>query len=196
MSDSSKNSCKIYFGCGLRPRPGWINCDGRQLDGVDKVFDFEKIPYPLESQSADLILTQETLEHLSWRYMPKYFSELYRIIKLGGELHIGVPDVGAMFSYYVNGEICSCVPRNAPPELKNLDEWKADPDCDLCSGRARVNDDRWITEIYGAQKHHLDYHKMGFTKSNMEKLLNDSGFVDIQFGVHPYKINVKATRSS
>ena len=38
---------KLNFGCGRDIREGYVNADIARLDGVDKVFDFNKFPYPI-----------------------------------------------------------------------------------------------------------------------------------------------------
>jgi hypothetical protein len=46
----------------------------------------------------------------------------------------------------------------------------------------------------GAQKHPWDFHKTMFTAEMMSKLLEDSGFTDIAYQEHPYKLRVSARK--
>lgn len=181
---------KLHLGAGNKIIPGYTNCDFRSLPGIDKIFDLETFPYPFKDNSVSYILTMETLEHLSFVHMPKIFKELYRILEPNGMLSIQVPDIGKMCEYYVNKEICPCVPH----KVKNDADFLPDPNCSLCKGTAKINNIRWTMAFCGAQKHPLDFHKMMFTKENMTDLLKSAGFDHIKFTDHVYKIKVVADK--
>ena len=54
MKDKKNNNKVILnFGCGDTMIPGAINIDHIKLPNVDKVFDFEKFPYPFKDKSVD-----------------------------------------------------------------------------------------------------------------------------------------------
>jgi|tagenome__1003787_1003787.scaffolds.fasta_scaffold20921364_2 predicted SAM-dependent methyltransferase len=182
---------KVQLGTGNKPLDGYVNCDVRELPGVDKVFELEKdFPYPFDNESVERVFTEETLEHLSWRLQPKIFRELARMLAPGGEVVIHVPDVGKMAEYYVRGEVCTCVPHKAP----TLADFKPDPNCPNCGGTARVSTDRWLAQMCGAQKHPWDVHKTMFTSEMMTRLLEGAGFTEIAYTDHPYKLRVSARK--
>ncbi len=85
----SKELTKVNLGCGQRYMDGWVNCDVVESVKADMYFNFENFPFPLESNSAELILMDNVLEHLS--EIPKTMEELHRILAPGGELIIKVP---------------------------------------------------------------------------------------------------------
>ncbi len=179
---------KIQLGAGNNIVKDCINCDSRQLCGIDNVFDLESsFPYPFPSNYADLIFTQETMEHLSWRIIPKVLNEIYRILKPNGIISIQVPDIGQMCVNYVNGEICECVPHKS-------DYFFSDPSCKICNGKGKINPIRWLMALSGAQKHPWDIHKTPFTKEYINKLLIDAKFKNIEFQENIYKIKVKAKK--
>ena len=84
-----KNKIIINFGSGNTKMKGAINVDHIKLKYVDKVFDFEKFPYPFKENSADEIHMYFVLEHLDKHL--EVMQELHRILKRGGLLYIRVP---------------------------------------------------------------------------------------------------------
>lgn len=79
----------LNFGCGTTIMPGAENVDVIKLPNVDKVFDFEKFPYPYKDNSIDEIHMYFVLEHLDNHL--GVMQELYKIMKKGGMLYIRVP---------------------------------------------------------------------------------------------------------
>ncbi len=79
----------LNFGSGDTVMENAINIDHIKLPNVDMVFDFEKFPYPLESNSVDEIHMYFVLEHLFDHL--GVMKELYRILKPGGMVYIRVP---------------------------------------------------------------------------------------------------------
>lgn len=182
---------RLHLGAGPKVLDGYINCDCRDLPGINKVFDLEKdFPYPFEDDSIGHIHSEETLEHLSWRSQNRIFEQFQRILFKGGSVSLQVPDVGKMCENYVNKEICDCVPHKS----ETLEGFKAKPDCIKCGGKAKVNPTRWLMAYCGAQKHPWDTHKTMFTKEYMTELLTKHGFGDIKYEDHPYKIKVTAKK--
>ncbi len=80
---------KINLGCGKKMRKGWINVDGINAPGVDKIIDLEQFPYPFASNSTQEIMMNHCLEHL--QFPDKVIHELHRILVPGGKLTIRVP---------------------------------------------------------------------------------------------------------
>lgn len=183
---------KLNFGSGPKIRDGYINVDGLDWDGsTDILHDFNFFPYPFLNCYADEILMMEFLEHLSFRATYKVLQECYRILKRGGKVKIQVPDIGKMCKYYVERfMICDCVPRKAA----RYEDYKGDPRCPKCYGKAKINTERWRFAFAGAQKHKYDGHLNHFTKEILEKDLEKVGFKNIKFSFNIYKLVVEATK--
>jgi len=60
-----------------------INVDVRPGENVDVVANFEE-PLPLPSDEFDMIVSAFALEHISWRKVSQFISEMYRILKMQG----------------------------------------------------------------------------------------------------------------
>ena len=84
----AKKKC-LNLGCGTDIKPGWVNLDIVQLDGVDVVHNVADTPYPFASDTFDEILCQDILEHMV--DLGPVMMELRRILVPGGKLHIQVP---------------------------------------------------------------------------------------------------------
>ncbi len=84
---------KINLGCGQDYRPGWLNIDVREAVSPDMVVDLEQTPWPLESDSAQLILLKDVLQCLGrdGQSFLSIMSELYRIAKPDAVVEIHAP---------------------------------------------------------------------------------------------------------
>ena len=182
---------KLNLGSNTKQIEGFINVDALPFPEVDEVWDLTKIPYPFaEEFSVDEILSVECLEHISFRDTYRVLSEWYRIMKVGGKLKIQVPDIEKMIYYYVNNEICECVPHKA----ESVEGYKADPECPVCKGTAKVNINRWAYAFTGAQKHKYDIHKNIFTPEILKKVLAKIGFINIVQIPHIYKLIIECEK--
>ncbi len=80
---------KLNIGAGKNYIPEFINIDLDEKADIKINISTDKLPF--ETSSIDLIFTYHTLEHI-----PNYLfalSEIYRVLKHGGILLIGVPYV-------------------------------------------------------------------------------------------------------
>lgn len=168
---------KLNLGSGKIKKEGYTNVDVQDWEGNTNIkHDLTSFPYPFEDESIEEIYTAEFLEHISFRNTKRFLDECWRILKYDGSLTIQVPDAGKAMQYYVNNEICQCVPHK-PIEAKDA---KADPSCIKCGGKAKINPIRWLYTFTGAQKHKFDAHLNIFTRKSMEEFLENSFFRDIQ----------------
>lgn len=85
------NAVVVDFGCGERPYEPLFKEFGSKYIGVDILgnetadVQFEPgSPIPLEDESADLVLSNQVLEHVV--DVPEYLAECHRVLKQGGLL--------------------------------------------------------------------------------------------------------------
>jgi predicted SAM-dependent methyltransferase len=89
----------VNLGCGERIHPDWINIDLRaQKPGVLEHDLAGGIP--LSSNSADAVYSAAMLEHLRRQDVTQVLKETYRVLKPGGILRVGVPDLEELCRLY------------------------------------------------------------------------------------------------
>lgn len=79
----------LDVGCGPRKLPGATGMDISNIPGVDVVHNADKTPWPFEDNSFDLVLFNQSLEHLD--DVARVLEEARRVLKLEGRLVIQVP---------------------------------------------------------------------------------------------------------
>ena len=88
---------KLNLGAGETYLDGYVNVDWNSIIAVDVTHDLNKLPYPFESNSFDEILASHVLEHLDRPF--SIMTELHRILKPNGLLHIKVPHFSRGFTH-------------------------------------------------------------------------------------------------
>ena len=94
---------RLHWGCGTRAAAGWINADVRALPGVDIVGDIRD-GLALPSGSFDCVVAIHVLQDLPWSDIPVALAELRRVLKPGGALRLGLPDLDRAIDAYRAGQ--------------------------------------------------------------------------------------------
>lgn len=87
---------KIYvLGSGAvhNKRSDHVYVDYRSFNGVDKIIDLEKTPWPIADGAAKHLNVTHVLEHI--RNFPAFMDECWRICSPGGSMFFAVPHVKA-----------------------------------------------------------------------------------------------------
>jgi predicted SAM-dependent methyltransferase len=75
------------------------------LDSMDIAWDLlAATPLPIDSDSACIIYSRYTLEHVPDRAVEHFLSEAFRALKAGGFLRLVVPDIDLFYWAYRNGD--------------------------------------------------------------------------------------------
>lgn len=153
---------KICLGCGPLPThpqhlkiidDSWILVDKYIKD--PKIKNWDATNLPVEDNSIEAIYCSHLLEHIPHVQVLEVLKHWNRKLKIGGELIINVPDMTWV--------------------AKRVIEYSQDK---LLDGYFN----QWEGEhglqsiIYGSEVHEGEYHKSGYTKSSLEKLLSLVGF--------------------
>jgi predicted SAM-dependent methyltransferase len=85
---------KLNIGGGAHwSMDGWEN-----LDRAQSGYDISKLWLSnFENDSVDLLYSSHNIEHFSWELIPKYVSEIYRVLKPGGTIRFCVPDLDVLW---------------------------------------------------------------------------------------------------
>lgn len=94
---------KLNLGCGKDYRQGWVNLDAVASLKPDVVHDLSQ-PLPFADQSFDFVLAQDILEHFTRENVADVIGEISRILKIGGELEVRVPNVTDIVARFSDDE--------------------------------------------------------------------------------------------
>ena len=180
---------KLNIGSNSKKVKGFKNLDIQALRKVDIVWDCIKTPYPFDSGDVEEIISEEFLEHISFRDTIPVLMEWHRILKPKGKLYIQVPAIDKMCEMFANKEVCpdnNCIPHKPNGIVK------ANPNCQFCNGKGKVNLNRWKFAFSGAQKHLWDAHLNHFTKSELRENLYRAGFQNVRISYDEYEWKLKA----
>ena len=88
---AEEGKLKLHLGCGDQKYPGFINCD---IEGdVDQIHDITTRSTIWKDNSIDHISCHHVLEHVPYRKFNWVLKEWYRLLKIGGTIDIGMPDI-------------------------------------------------------------------------------------------------------
>jgi len=95
---------KLHFGCGSIILKDWINIDVRPRNNQTQKVDLSK-PLPWQRASVDYVYSEAFFEHLTKVSQIRLLKECYRILKPGGVLRIGCPDLYCIVKRYLADKI-------------------------------------------------------------------------------------------
>jgi predicted SAM-dependent methyltransferase len=142
----------MNWGCGEYPEPGWINSDIKAEPGIDLVCDIRE-GFPLADMSVDYIVSHHALPEIKLPDIVGVLAELRRVLKPGGVLRLGLPDLDrGLRAYQANDRDYFLVP---------------DKDAATISGK-------FVTQLlwYG-------WSRTLFTEEFAEELLGKAGFGEV-----------------
>lgn len=91
----------LNLGCGSRYHPDWINIDiSPQGPGVIKHDLSRGIPF--SDSSCDVVYHAAVLEHMDRLEAAVFMNECYRVLKPGGIVRVGVPDLEKICRLYLS----------------------------------------------------------------------------------------------
>lgn len=83
------NFDKINLGCGNDIKKGFLNVDFEKFNGVDKMIDLNRVPYPFKDKQFKEVYMRNILEHLDNPY--EIMKEIHRISADNATITIRVP---------------------------------------------------------------------------------------------------------
>lgn len=142
---------KLNVGCGPVRIPGEIGVDqDPNAAACDVQGDVLNIPY--KDGTVDQVRLSHVIEHLPYRMAPTALLESFRVLKPGGTIIVGVPDMYATCAAWLQ-----CKNEPHPSSAK------------LIVSR----------HMFGSQSHDGQEHRAGFDAELLTELLTDAGFVNV-----------------
>jgi SAM-dependent methyltransferase len=100
--DRSPQPLRLNIGCGPNRLPGEVGVDLHPTGGADIIADLCSLP--IDDDSADFVRLDHVLEHLPARTAVRALLEAKRVLRSGGSIRVGVPDLAATCRAYVEAE--------------------------------------------------------------------------------------------
>lgn len=95
---------RLQFGCGAFPALGWINANLEPGLGVDIRCDIRE-GLPLRSDSINYVASMHALCELPYLEIVPALRELRRVLKPGGVIRLGLPDLDRAIAAYVKADL-------------------------------------------------------------------------------------------
>ena len=94
---------RLNWGCGDHVAEGWINADKQEARHVDLAHDIRD-GLPLADDSIDYAVSIHALQELTYHEVVPALAELRRVLKPGGVLRLGLPDLRRAIRAYLLGK--------------------------------------------------------------------------------------------
>jgi SAM-dependent methyltransferase len=91
----------VNLGCGTRYHSGWINIDIASSGPSVIQYDLSQ-GIPLGDASCDVVYNAAVLEHMRREDALRFLRECYRVLKPGGIVRVGVPDLEKLCQLYLS----------------------------------------------------------------------------------------------
>ena len=83
-----ENKLKIDIGCGKNKKEGYIGIDIDPESNADVFASALNLPF--DDNSVDEVHSRHMVEHLNPDEAEKFFNEIYRVLKIGGEADLKI----------------------------------------------------------------------------------------------------------
>jgi predicted SAM-dependent methyltransferase len=104
-----EKKCFYNIGAGLFCHPAWTNIDyysswyrGNKIGISYDLFDLK--PLPIDDNSANILYSSHTIEHINDEAAQNMFNEAYRILKTGGIIRLTTPNIDLCFKTVKNND--------------------------------------------------------------------------------------------
>jgi predicted SAM-dependent methyltransferase len=94
---------RLNVGCGPVRAEGWVNTDHSLAPAVDVAGDVRGL-LPIASGSIEYVVAMHVLQDLPYLEIVPALAELRRVLKAGGVLRAGVPDLDRAIDAYRRGD--------------------------------------------------------------------------------------------
>jgi SAM-dependent methyltransferase len=94
---------RLNWGCGPTPAAGWLNSDRLRAPDIQVSCDIRD-GLPLEDDAFDYVVSIHGLQDLPYLDVVPALQELRRVLRPGGVLRLGLPDLDRAIAAYARGD--------------------------------------------------------------------------------------------
>ena len=94
---------RLNWGCGAHPEPGWVNSDLKDGPGIELSCDIRD-GLPVADETFDYVVSIHALPMISYGELVPVLQELRRVLRRGGVLRLGLPDLERAIRAYQGGD--------------------------------------------------------------------------------------------
>ena len=87
----------LDIGCGRHKTPGAVGMDSNPRSDADVIHDLDRVPYPFDDDSFDIIVGNQVIEHVD--DVLAVVAELYRVARPGALIRLDTPHYSDVASY-------------------------------------------------------------------------------------------------
>lgn len=95
---TKKKLVKLHLACGPNIVTGWDNLDILENQGIIRHDLRKKLPY--KDGTVDVIFHEHFIEHLTKTEAESFLAECHRVLKPGGAMRVGWPDLKRLLNAY------------------------------------------------------------------------------------------------
>lgn len=176
----------LHVGCGMPEETGvherygtaeWVELrldvdPAVQPDVVASITDMSPVP----DESVDAVYSHHNIEHVFAHEVPLVMQEFFRVLKPGGEVLLGTPDLQNVARTIASGRLEDTLYRSGSGKISALDIVYG-LRSDLASGRDFMA------------------HRTGFTRGTLARKLGAAGFTDVEvWSAVPFALWASARR--
>lgn len=104
-----KKRCFYNIGAGLFSHIAWTNIDyysnWYKENKIGISYDlFDLKPLPIDDNSANIIYSSHTVEHINDEAAQNMFNEAHRILKINGIIRLTMPDIDLCYKTIINND--------------------------------------------------------------------------------------------
>jgi SAM-dependent methyltransferase len=96
-------TARLNWGCGAHPEPGWVNSDLKDGPGIELSCDIRD-GLPVADETFDYVVSIHALPMISYGELVPVLQELRRVLRRGGVLRLGLPDLERAIHAYQTGD--------------------------------------------------------------------------------------------
>lgn len=153
---------RIEIGSGMFPQEGYIHLEIMPDAPSNDVVHDATNPLPFRSNMVSEILANHVIEHFSWRAVPVFIRELYRVLVPDGVVYLRTPNLRFICESYINGKIT--------PEHPN------DERC-IRENYGKITPGMWANlKLFSGQDYPSNFHYVCWDEENLTEAFKKAGF--------------------